>query len=194
MPLTAPTSVTPTGPDYQFMVALGMLSWAFNPNVMQANAQPTSQTIFAIAVPTVAGQVYTGARLWTITPATGAAPTGVFVGLATYAVTGGQGAMLAQSGNLKDSTALTGAGAQSYPFSAAYTETATGLRTVVVLVNGTFGGTNVTFGRATQIAGGTTFGLTYLCGTAQTALPANGANLPAVYSTGGSTAYWAGLY
>lgn len=175
--------------------ALGVKRQNFNPVQRASGVAAASGTIYALMIATVAGETYTGVKLSVYTAGSGTAPTGFFVGLATQANIAATGAMLAQSDNLKDSAALTTGGFQQFAFNAPYTETASGLREIVLLENGAFGSTAVTFGRMTGFADasvGPGFFLT--CGTAQTALPANGNNLPAVYAISSPFGYWAALY
>lgn len=179
-------------------VSLGYKTWNYNLYLVNNQSTPTSQTIFAFEVPTVAGQQYTGVRLGIGTAGSGTPPTGFFVGLATTATTG---VMLAQSANLAASTSLTTANVQNFAFNAAYTETGLSTpqsRMVVLLMNGTFGTTPAQIGRFNQNAIITTVGTVVLyatAGTGQTALPANGAALPGAYAAASSGfVYHVGLY
>lgn len=175
---------------------LGLLSMNYNPGNIASNSALTSQVIYAAMVPVRAGVTYTGVKLVVGQAASGAAPTSFFVGLASNANLASPGTMLAQSSNLKDSASLTTAGAQSFAFSATYTESASGLRAVILLQDGAFGGTNVQFGRCSPAAFGSANGsqpLFATAGTGQTALPANAAAL-GNYSASSVISMWVGLY
>jgi len=168
-------------------------------NAISTKTIATSKTIYAILIPTQADVVYSGVRLCIGT--VGTAPTGFFVGLATAAAVGAKGNMLVQSSNLSASTGLTTAGEQQFPFSSTYLETGSGVnqRMVVVLEDCTNGATAITPQKAASGVDGTTvqpnsYPNCALCGTNQTALPANGAQLPANYSLGSSLCYYVELY
>jgi hypothetical protein len=188
-----PSHAGPFAPEAGLLNALGMKSWNYNPSSITSNAALTSQTIFCSWVPTVAGTVYTGVKLWVTTAGTSTAPTGFFVGLATNGSNGATGTMLAQSSNLNSSASLTTNGLQTFAFNATYTETQTGLRQFVLLQNGVFAGTNVAFYKA--IALSTSGQLpSYTAGTGQTALPGNGNSLPGAFSATSNNNYFAALY
>lgn len=178
-------------------VGLGVADWNMPPFVATSNFSPTSQTIYAVVVPTIAGKTYTGIELFVSTAGSGTAPSGFFVGLATLAATGSKGTMLAQSSDLHSSASLTTVSAQRFPFSAAYTETVSSARYAVVLKNGAFASTDVAFAHTSGPSGHAGiegFGLNAICGTSQTALPSNGSQLPAAFSESGSHGIWVGLY
>lgn len=183
-------------PD-RLAVALGLLDWSYLPGIATSNVAPTSQTVYAALVPTIAGKTYTGLELFVSTPGSGTAPSGFFVGLATVAPTGSTGTMLCQSSDLHASSSLTASSAQRFAFNATFTETVTGARYAIVLKNGSFGTTDVTFayaaGPATH-AGVEGTGVAALCGTGQTALPSNNSSLPASFSESGAKSFWVGLY
>lgn len=139
--------------------------------------------------------MYTGVQLGVAVAGTSTAPTGFFVGVASNASTG---VMLAQSGNLNSNAALTTTGVQSFAFSAAWTAPTTGLVEIIVLQNGAFAGTNVTFlrngvGSVLCYKVGTSF-VSATAGTASTTLPANASALAGAYSTTGALPIWAALY
>jgi hypothetical protein len=175
---------------------LGLKAWNFTPYAVASNSALGTRIIYALAVPTVAGQTYTGVRLWIQTVGTSTAPTGFFLGLASIGVTGATGTMLAQTSNKASDAQLTTGGIANFPFTAVYTETATGLRAIVLLQDGAFAGTNVKFytsgATLTTVSGQQN--TSYQAGSAQTALPANASPLPSAFASGSQIEVWAALY
>lgn len=188
MPLIQPTrpSVDPLA------VSLGYVN--VGPGYFSATTTgaPSTQLIYAGGIWLPPNKVCTNIHLHVITAATGTAPTGFFVGLASGTK------MLAQSSNLAASAQLTAVGTATLALSAPYTsnlvDSANGNYYIVVLMNGTFGTTNVQFGRA-AFAAGNGAGLSGQSpffgglGSGQTALAANGAAITFGQTTG---SYWAG--
>lgn len=154
--------------------ALGYKGWTFNTQVNGAGLALTSQEIDAYAIWLPHGAVISNVLLNVQTAGSGVAPTGFFAGLASPT------AMVAQSANLASSSSLTTLGIQAFPLSSPYTtnptDSPTGLYYVVLLQNGAFTVTNVAIARTVTVIG---YGLNHplwgVLGTAQTALPANGA-------------------
>lgn len=166
--------------------ALGLIEWSGYP---RANAMTiTSQTIYAASIGLKAGQVINKVLLGIVTAATGAQPTGTFVGICDST-----GLMLAQSGNLKADPGWTALGFNAFNLSGPLVVPATGLYYVVFLQNGTFGGVNQqlanNLGAAAVL---TTVDGVMLCATGgigQIALPANGNSL-ALATTNSPWDFW----
>jgi hypothetical protein len=154
---------------------LGYINWTWNPAIGGSATALTSQRIDVAAIYLPPNVSVSNIYLNVIVAGTSTAPTGFFVGLASATK------MLAQSANLAASASLTATGAKAFALSGSYTtsltDSANGLYYVVLLQNGAFGGTNVTFHRGNASTSG--FALSYPIfgnvGTSQTALPANGA-------------------
>jgi len=186
-----PQSVSPDS----LAVGFGLKDWNFHPDLASVGTVLTSQTIYAVAVPLIAGRPYTGIELLVLTPGSGSVPTNFFVGLATIASTG---VLLVKSSDLKASASLTAAngGVQRFPFSAVYQALSTTAAMAVVLENGAFGTTPIQFGRPAIPGHGGIEGsfLAALCGTVQSALPAVGAALPSPYGEASALPLFVGLY
>jgi len=195
MGLVPPTSRAPVAEDI-YLAALGYQTWNFNPYAISAADSPTSQTVFALAVPVAPGVVYTGVKLIVSTPGAGTTPVAFQVGLASQANMGAQGTVLTQSGNLNGSASLTTNGIQTFPFLAPYTETITGMRMVLILQNGAFGTTPFTIERtgASSVFSQSGPALVATAGLAAAALPANGNSLGVNFAGGTARAYWVALY
>lgn len=187
--------------DDVYRASLGFQCWNFHPFLAGVNASSlTSQTIFSMLVPGQADAPITGVGVLVTTAAVGTQPTGVFVGLSTPKT------MLAISANLAalsvstDSTAnFTATGYKFLPLNLSqltFPLPTTGPYYVHLLINGTYSGTQPQFGRAgpavsaTQPPGAFIPGGT--AGTGQTALPAVGAAV-AIVATSGLNLF-AGLY
>jgi hypothetical protein len=187
----------PVGDPYLDNPVTPLLSENYNPYFQAAATAATSQTLYCVAIPVVAGVTYTGMYLWVQQAGTSTAPTGFYVGLASYAAIGAAGTMLAQSGNLNASPSLTGGGPKQFAFSAPYVETSSTIRVALILQNGAFAGTAVNFIRSAALGA---FGaaaspwVTGVAGTAVAAPNANGQAITANYSATGGLGFWVGLY
>lgn len=147
---------------------LGITSWNIDPGLAASASALTSQTIYALGVPYRQGQVVTNIGFSLTVAASGAAPTGIFVGLCSATT------MLMDSANLAASSAWTTAGQRAAALTSPYTILADGLYYHLILLNGTFATTNPQFARTTTLFS-PQFGSTFLygsAGTGQTALPA----------------------
>lgn len=187
----------PVGDPYLDNPVTPLLSENYAPYFQTSSGAATSQTLYAVAIPVVAGVSYTGMYLWVQQAGTGAQPTGFYVGLASYAAIGSAGTMLAQSGNLNASASLTGGGPKQFAFSGSYVETTSTIRVALILMNGAFGGTAVNFLRNAAVGA---FGaaaspwVTGVAGTAVAAPNANGQAITANYAATGGLGWWVGLY
>jgi hypothetical protein len=190
----SPGTWKPAGID-PLLDGLGYKSWNYNPNSITTNTAPTSQTLYGVLMATVAGISYTGVTLQINTAANGTAPTGFFVGLASAAGNGSAGTMLAQSSNLNGQS-MTTPGLIQYAFSAAYVETVTTIRYVLLLQNGAFSVTNPTFFKSGASIGGKTGDVVtaVTAGTGITALQANGNPVANNYAITSNQPFWAALY
>lgn len=171
-------------------VALGYKAWTFNTMVNGSGLAMANQEIDAMAIWIPPGTVITNILLNIQIAGSGTVPTGFFVGLASPTK------MVAQSGNLASSASLTTLGIQAFPLSASYTtnptDSPTGLYYIVILQNGVFSVTNVTIVRTLAVIGyGLVTPLWGVLGTAQTALPANGAAI--TFTGAGAAARWAAV-
>ena len=154
-----------------FRAALGIKSASpGDPLVVVNNNALTSQTIYAAGVPYRAGQVVTNLGWSIVVAASGAGPTGMFVGICNATT------MLMDSANLSGSAAWTTIGLRTVALSSPFTIPSDGLYYHLILQNGAFAVTQPTFNRlgATgdpRINGAGTF-LYATAGLAATALPA----------------------
>ena len=155
----------------------GFLAWNYPLAAAVNNGALTSQRIAVAAIGLRAGQVVTNVCVQVQTAAVGTAPTNAFAGLATKA-----GVMVAQTADIKANAGWSAIGIAPFPLSATYTVPTSGLYYVAVLVNGSWGTTQPSLGRAvnlavaaSKISGGTQ--LWGDGGTAQSALPANASSL-----------------
>lgn len=167
-----------------YVSGLGFVSMNYQPATAAAGGSPTSQLIYAVAVPYRAGQVVTNLVWLVATAAAGTVPTSIVTGLASSS------AMLAQSAELKNNAGWTSLGIKPFALSAAYTIPSDGIYYHLFLQNGTWGTTALQLARATNQ--GSVFGSSILYGTAgsgQTALPANGAAVTLV--TTSAQTWWA---
>lgn len=180
--------------------AFGLINYNFNPTISGASTALTSQRIDAVALYIPLGKTVTNINLIVEVAGTSTAPTGFFVGLATpTAALGGTGKMVAQSNNLSASGSLTATGLNAFALNATYTANASdssnGFYYVVILQNGAFGGTNVTFERGNGTNNGfgtaTTNGFFGNIGTGQTALAANGNAV--TFTAGAGIGWWVGV-
>ena len=120
--------------ELQF-ASLGLCAAAFHPALVAANSSPSSQSAYLIRVPLRQGMAITGLQILIGVAAAGAAPTGIFVGLADT-----NGVVLVQSGNT-NGTLWTSTGFLNIPFGSTYTVPSDGSYYAFVLVNGTWGTT-----------------------------------------------------
>lgn len=185
-PVWAPAAGNQTPPAHALQ--MGWQSWTYDPSFSTAATAPTSQTIYCVALPLTEGQIITNVLFDVTTAGAGTVPTGIYVGLCNATT------MVAQSNNLNSSSAWTSnTTIGTAPLNAAYTVPTTGLYYAVLLVNGTWGTTQMTLQRITG-ARNTVGGLLMQAtgGTGQTTLPANNSAITLV-STGSPLRYWAGV-
>lgn len=159
--------------------AQGYVGWNVDPYMGLNAAALSNQEVQAVGLWLPFGVPISNILLNVTTAGVGTVPTGFFVGI------GNSTKMLRQSINLNNAGSLQATGLAKYALTAAYTPTPTDSPTgwfyITILQNAAFGTTNVQFARTggiqVPVAGAKiTAGR---AGTAQTALPANGAT----YST-----------
>lgn len=135
----------PAGSDIDGLaVAAGLINWNYSPTFISSNVEAggaNSQRAAVTAVWLPQGAVISNIILGVTIAGSGTPPTGFYVGL-----TDGN-TILAQSSNLASSSALTASGSMAFPLSATYTVPKSGIYYVIVLQNGSFGTTDVQFGR-----------------------------------------------
>jgi hypothetical protein len=158
-----------------FQKALSLLAWNMMPLNLPTASAPTSQSIYAVAIPLSEGQIVSKLGFTVTTAGAGTAPTNIFVGLADST-----GKMVAQTADVAADTAWTDTGIRTVSLVASYTVPSDGIYYVVFLQNGTWGTTAMQFGRTNTYAHGHIFGSTFVYasgGALQTTLPANGSSL-----------------
>lgn len=171
--------------------ATGVVTENVRTEALASTLAPASGSVFGFLVGLRAGDVATGLVLRVAVAASGTSATTVRMGLASST-----GVMLVVSGNL-NTAASWGIGAAGFPFSAPYTVPADGGYFACFVVNGTWGTTQPTLGRATAPAAntGTAFGTNAPPGfiwTGQTDLPAVGASL--TMTSGNTQGFYVGVY
>lgn len=170
--------------------ALNLRAWTDHPYRVAGGTALTSQTGYFVGVSLLAGQTATGMSVIVTQAASGTAPTLIKLGL--YNSTGGS--LLASTANLKDDAGWTTTGEHRFPFSTAYTVTATGIYLPFLLEDGVFGTTVLNVGRTSSglLAQASTVNSIVLAGTGGAALT----DLPASFTPTAGTppAWWVGIY
>jgi len=164
-------------------VALGLVNWNYNWAATSNNSAPTSQTIYAEAIWLPFGRSITHLSMLISTAAAGTAITAGYMGLCSPTT------MIAQTASIGTASSAYPSGALVKSLAGSVTsyvpnpgDSPTGLYYVMLLLNGTFGGTQPTFirgatnstGQGASPSGGAN-PLSATAGTGQATLPANGA-------------------
>lgn len=168
--------------------ALGLINWAYEPEISAVALAPTSQTIYFESLWLPAGVPVGNLFFWIATAGAGTTPTGI------YGFLDNGSTVVAQTANETANAKWTQTGWKKFALAAAYTPLASGYYRVCFLQNGAWGTTQMQLANRTTAGASSKGDLTFepygTGGTGQTAPPANGVALPTVAMA--TNAIWVG--